>query len=278
MRKIKYIIVFVAMTLLFISGVHAEDELYTADDFGVDSIYNSIPDEVREYLPENSSIFDSDSVISSYSVGYFARVIGKILSAALYPTMRTMSTLLGLIVISSALGALKGIIKSDSLSSVFEFASGLCIMLALFGTISKLFESVQAYLYQLSTLVNTMLPVMTAINIAGGNITASAVSANAMMLGLSFVEMLAAKGLFPVLQLCFGISIASALGGGLKLDGITKLVRGTFSWILGLIAAVISTVMSFQNSIAASADSLSMRAVRFAASNAIPVVGGIAGD
>ena len=36
--------------------------------------------------------------------------------------------------------------------------------------------------------------------------------------------------------------------------------------------------MSFQTTIAARADSLSMRAVRFAASNAIPVAGGIAAD
>ena len=252
-------------------------EQYTPDDFDADSIFDALPDELREYLPEGAESFDPELTRSSFTFGFFANVILKLISAAVNPAAKTFATLLGLTIVASVTGSLKGIFKSDGISSLFDFMSGLCIMLAMFSVTTGLFDSVSEYLTRLSVLVNAMLPVMTAMNVAGGNLGSAAVSANAMMLSLSFIQLLATSVMFPVLRICYGMSIASGLGG-VKLDGITKLIRGLLSWVLGIIAALIGCVMSFQNSIAARADSLAMRAVKFAASGAIPVVGSIAGD
>ena len=250
-------------------------ELYSVDEFDVESVMDSLPDTVRQNLPEGD-IFAAEGFSEAFSADYFFSLIKSAVSAALSPMIKTMSLTLGLVLISSALSALKDVLRSDSLSALFEFVSGLCIMLTLYGSVSSLVEAVRVYLTQLSTVISAMVPVMIAIGTAGGSISASTVSANAMMLGVAFVETLAANGLFPVLQLCFGLAVASGMGGGLKLGGITKLIRGTFTWILGLISAVISAVMTFQSSIAFRADSLSMRAVRFATAKAVPVVGDIA--
>ena len=254
-----------------------EIEQYTPEDFDADSIFDALPHELREYLPEGTESFDPELTRESFTFGFFASVILKLISAAVNPAAKTFATLLGLTIIASVTGSLKGIFKSDGISSLFDFMSGLCIMLAMFSVTTGLFDSVSEYLTRLSVLVNAMLPVMTAMNVAGGNLGSAAVSANAMMLSLSFIQLLATSVMFPVLRICYGMSIASGLGG-VKLDGITKLIRGLLSWVLGIIAALIGCVMSFQNSIAARADSLAMRAVKFAASGAIPVVGSIAGD
>lgn len=254
-----------------------EIEQYTPEDFDADSIFDALPHELREYLPEGAESFDPELTRESFTFGFFANLILKLISAAINPAAKTFATLLGLTIIASVTGSLKGIFKSDGISSLFDFMSGLCIMLAMFSVTTGLFDSVSEYLTRLSVLVNAMLPVMTAMNVAGGNLGSAAVSANAMMLSLSFIQLLATSVMFPVLRICYGMSIASGLGS-LKLDGITKLIRGLLSWVLGIIATLIGCVMSFQNSIAARADSLAMRAVKFAASGAIPVVGSIAGD
>lgn len=254
-----------------------EIEQYTPEDFDADSIFDALPYELREYLPEGTESFDPELTRESFTFGFFINVILKLISAAINPAAKTFATLLGLTIIASVTGSLKGIFKSDGISSLFDFMSGLCIMLAMFSVTTGLFDSVSEYLTRLSVLVNAIIPVMTAMNVAGGNLGSAAVSANAMMLSVSFIQLLATSVMFPVLRICYGMSIASGLGG-VKLDGITKLIRGLLSWVLGIIAALIGCVMSFQNSIAARADSLAMRAVKFAASGAIPVVGSIAGD
>ncbi len=254
----------------------AAAELYSADEFDVESIIDAIPDETAKKLPMGD-IFSSEDIYESFSFEYFFTLIKNTLFSAISDSVGTLSSVMGLIIAASALSALKGVLRSDSLTVLFEFLSCICLMLMLYNSIYSLVESVRLYLTQLTGIVGAMIPVMIAIGTAGGNLSASGVSANAMMLGIAFVESLAVGGLFPVLQLSFGISIASGFGG-LRLSGISKLVRGVFTWILGLISAVISAVMTFQTSIASRADSLSMRAVKFAASKAVPVVGGIASD
>ncbi len=273
----------VSVTLLFAVNVFAAEadaqfssEIYSAEEFDIDSIIGAIPDEAAEKLP-SGDMFDPTKFSENFSAEYFLSIIWDIFISAFSGVIKPFSATLGLIIIASVLSAMKRGLSNSSLSTLLEFVSGLCIMLILYSTILPLVENVKQYLTELLGFIGAMVPVMIAIGTAGGNISASAVSANAMMLGVALVETLAAGGLFPVLQLDFGLSIASGFGG-IKLGGISKIVRNGFTWIMGLVSAVISAVMSFQTSIASRADSLSMRAVRFAASSTVPVVGSMASD
>lgn len=252
-------------------------ETYTTDDFDLSEVLDALPEDVRARLP-NGNAFESDRFVERFSFEYFVDLIGDAVNAALSPALRTLCKTLGLVIIASALSALRGAVGSKSLGVPFEFISGLCIMLTLYTTAASLVDTVEVYLTQLSNIVNAMVPVAIAIGTAGGNASASAVSGSAMLLGLSAVEALAKEGLYPILQLCFGLSVASGLGAVPGLGGISKTVRGAFTWVLGLTTALISAVMTFQTSIAARADSLSMRALRFAASKSVPVVGSLASD
>ena len=277
------ILTVIALAVCFILPIKAEkatepfSELYNIDEFDTGSVLDALPDEVRSRLPDGNP-FSPEGFSGAFSAEYFFSLIKNVLSAAISPALKNLSMTLGLILIASALSALKGMLRSDSLVSLFEFISGLCIILTLYTTAISLAETVHEYLQRLSAVVGAMVPVMIAISTAGGNIGAAAVSANGMMLALAFVEILTSQVLFPILQLCFGLAIASGIGGTLKLGGISKLVRGVLVWVIALISAIISAVMTFQTSIAARADSLSMRAIKFAASNTVPVVGGIASD
>lgn len=277
MRLLRFAFALLILTMLVLP-IHAnEDTVYTAGDFDTDSILDSLDDDVRARLPDGD-IFDSDGFSNRFSAGYFFSLIGDAFSAALAPALKTLGKTLGLLIISSALSSLKKMLDDVALASVFETASTLCLMLTLYTAIASIVNQVSTYLIQLNSAVNTMLPVTVAIGMAGGNMSASAVSGSAMMLGVTFVEFIAANGLYPILQLCFGMAAVSGIGRGFELGAINRLVRTAFVWVLGFVSAVISAVMTFQTSIAARADSLSMRAVKFAASKAIPVAGGIAGD
>ncbi len=251
-------------------------EICSPSDFDADSILRSLPDAVREALPEE--IFQTEGFAERFDAAYFFDLIERAIESAFSPALRMCAVMLGVVLTAASLHAAKGLFASESMSTLFEFVSGLCILLTAYENLRGLFLLAEAYLTQLSGIVTAMVPVMLAIGTAGGNLTSSMISGNGMMLGLAFVEMLAAHGLFPMLRLCFGITAASGIGGGLQLGGISKTVRNIFTWILGFAAAVISAVMHFQTVITARADSLSMRAAKFAASQAVPVVGGIASD
>ncbi len=276
MRAVARILLCVLLAALLTLPLSAE-ETYTTDDFDLSEVLDSLPEDVRARLPDGD-VFESERFVERFSFEYFVNLIAEAVATALSPALKTLCKTLGLVIIASALSSLRAAVNSKSLGVPFEFISGLCIMLTLYTTASSLVGTVEVYLSQLSSIVNAMVPVTIAVGTAGGNVSASAVSGSAMLLGLSAVETLAKEGLYPILQLCFGLSVASGLGAVPGLGGISKTVRGAFTWVLGLTTALISAVMTFQTSIASRADSLSMRALRFAASKSVPVVGSLASD
>ncbi len=273
--KLKFFIVFIVFTI-FTVGVSAAEE-YSIDEFDTGTVIDALPDEVREKLP-SGELFSAEGFSERFSFDYFWSFFTDTLSSAITPALKNFTSILGLVLLSAALSAFKGLMKSDTVVTAFELVSELCILLTVYKTAVSLTARVGSFLTQLGTVISAMVPTMLAIGTAGGNSTASAVSANAMMIGVTFIEGVAAAGLFPILKLCFGMSVFSGMGSGIRLDGITRLIRNLFTWIMGFIAAAISAVMTFQNSIALKADSLSVRAVKFAASSTVPVAGGIASD
>jgi len=254
-----------------------ELQLYTADDFSASAITDALPQDIKDELP-TKDIYSAESMTETFTAGFFLRFIKKTAAELLAPALKTMTAVLGMLFAASVLAKLKEMFSSHGVSAVFEIASGLCVMLTLFGTQTAVLESVKEYLTRLTAIVGAFVPVTAAISVAGGNIGSAAVSANGMMLGVYIVQMIAARILFPVIELCFGLCAASGMGGGLKLGEISKIVRGTAIFIFSVIGAVISAVMTFQTSIASRSDSLSIRAAKFAASHSIPVVGSIASD
>jgi len=252
-------------------------ETYSADEFGAYGILDELSSDELARLPEGD-IYSSDGAVSGFDASYFFKLIGDAVAAAMRPALKTFASVLALIIAASLLSMAKDMFTSGTVNTVFELMSGLCILLTLYSSVVGMTETVREYLTRLAALVGASVPVTAAISVTGGSITAATVSSNGMMLGLAIVEILASEVLFPIIQLCFGLCVASGIGGPLKLGGISKTVRGAVTFIFALIGAVISAVMTFQTSIASKADGLSMRAIKFAASHSIPVVGGIAGD
>ena len=66
-----------------------EIEQYTPEDFDADSIFDALPDELREYLPEGAESFDPELTRESFTFGFFANLILKLISAAINPAAKT---------------------------------------------------------------------------------------------------------------------------------------------------------------------------------------------
>lgn len=255
--------------------------VYSGMDVGSDAILDAAPDDVKDMLPDEFDPNDPEKILEIYTPSYFLETVWRIVKKSLAPALRILSSILGIIIISATVNSFSGLAKEGALSNVVGFVSTLCILLIVYSFVAELIENVTSYLQNISNMMNALLPVMTAIGLAGGNISGTAVASQGMLLMLSFIGVLSGQIFFPTVRVCFALSAASGLGAGnfgFRIDAISKFVRQVMGTILALIAAIISAVMTFQNSIAASADSLSMRAVKFTTSNAIPVAGGIASD
>lgn len=264
---------------LILSGIRisAEEYAYRTADFGIGELSDCLPDELSELLPEGIWEDEGTELSEDFSIGYFGGVFSGLLQKALAPTLRLTAGLLGFLLLSSLIAALRRSLKQDE-KGIFSFLTVLCLTLFLYQTVSALFTTVKSFLDELSLLVNSLLPILGAVSVAGGDLAAAGAGETSILVALTVIETVSSRWLLPILQLSFGLAIASGIGSDFELDALSRMVRNALSWIFGLLAAAISAIMTFQTAIAARSDSLSMRAVRFAVSGAIPAVGNLAGE
>ena len=111
-----------------------------------------------------------------------------------------------------------------------------------------------------------------------GNTATAAAGTSMMLLFNTAVVALAERFLFPLLQVCFALSLVSAVPNGVSLQSIITLVKNTVTTLLAFAFTMFSAVLYFQTAITASADNLAYRSIRFASGVFIPVIGSVIGD
>ncbi len=274
--KTRVLTIIIISLLLFINTPAHIQALEQADLYEIE---NHIPDDVRDKLPENVFEDTPENNSNSFSFSYFAGLIADTIKAALGDSSKTLVSLIGMVLLSSLFHSL-----SDSaggkgeLSRGFSSISGLCVCVYIFASVASLFKLVYTYLNSLASFANVLTPFITIAYAAGGNINAASVSSTGLLLCITVIENMNAYILFPVLRLSAVMTIASSAAPNLKTGSLGRFLRGLLMLLIGLTVAAISAIMSFQHTLAASADSLTARAVRFAASSFIPIVGSAVSD
>lgn len=82
----------------------------------------------------------------------------------------------------------------------------------------------------------------------------------------------------PMLKIFLALSCTAAISENIRLDAVTAFFEKNAKWLLGFLAAMISSILALSGVMAASADSLAARTAKFVIAGSVPVVGGAVGD
>ena len=259
----KQMFIVLILIIVFTFPVSAFDESKLLGD-----ISEYIPDEVSEHITDTES----------FDVNFIVKFLLELVALFINPVLKNFALLLGIIVIISAFAQIKTSLASESIAVVFDYVGLLCIALAAYNMIFELWQSVRNVLDGVTVVINSMIPVMASLYAAGGN-AATAVANNASMtLVMTIMENICYYGLYPILQICFGISLAASVSNTINLSGISGFIRNTYIFILSLVMTILSAVMAYQTNLTLSADNVAARTVKFTMGNAIPIVGGAVGE
>ena len=165
--------------------------------------------------------------------------------------------------------------EGDDLLSHFVV---LVLSLICFGALADLFSASVGYFSQLHLCVSAALTTLTALSAMRGAVQSAAFGSMGMALFLAVMETVCSGVLFPFLRVCTGLSLCSFVGGGEMLSRISGFLRRQFLWLVGGLMMLLCAVLSYQSVLARAADSVTMRAVKFTLSGAIPIIGGAVGE
>lgn len=234
----------------------------------------TIPEELREYLPEDVENFRAADVMERFDFGFFTKTGMKILTEAAPEAAKLFAMLLGVLLLCAVLNVVKRTVTVSGLQVAMDLVSMVCVASAVFAVTEGVFSLAEEFISAISSFMSTITPTMAGFMIARGEITSAAVVSGVIFTAVSLLENIVAEVLFPLIRLSLCMSLVTNLFGLPGISGIAPSVKKMISYVFGFVTASLSAVLMFQRIIAKSTDSLAMRGIKFAVGQFVPFVGG----
>lgn len=268
MKKVIILLVF----MLFTMPVYAE-EITVSDsetDIGLPKAEEIIPPEVSELLSQNGiSLFEgnvSDNVFS---------FIISVISTVSDNGFDGLSKALGLVVISLIISK---IIDKDPCKKIITYITTLAIAISCFEVFKVLIADMYGSLQAVDELLSAILPAFSATLLLSGGAFSSIASSASLGAVLALLEVILSDFIAPCVSLMLLFSVFERLSPELSAVNAVSSIKKHIISAITFITMLMLTVISFQSILASSKDSVSVRSVKFAAANFIPIVGSAVGE
>lgn len=234
------------------------------------SLSEGLPPLSSEALPEG--IGDAETVKEAVGVRHLFEVMLAAFFDAVPPIFRTAVMLAGALLLYAVLVALLSS-HGARLLRVSDAAFGVLFALLIYDGFSACFARVATYLTDMSSLAEVAAPAMGALYLAGGNVGSAAAGGGAMAALSLILEHLVGAALLPLLRVMLGFLLVSAIGE-VRTEGLCTTLRTTYVTVLGIFCTLTSAALALGNVLGAATDTLSLRSLRFAVGQMVPIVGG----
>lgn len=266
MKKLLTVISAIISIFLFGAGIHAE-----SGDYGQAEIAAALPDNALGYLAENE-IFSDNSGALNLTVGGVLGDIWEAFRNEVTKPLQMLMSLLGVIFICALLKALRD--GNDGAAGAFNIVCVLAGAGVMCGFLGDCIDNAAATLSAVSVFMLTYIPVFAGIIAVSGHAASAVVYNSVVLVAVQLISQLTVTFLVPLSGSILGVSVAGAVNPELNIHKAADAVRKVIVWVMSLLMTIFVGILSVQTFVAASADSVTLRAARFAVSSAVPIVGG----
>ena len=275
------------LTLFVIIAFTSEGiNVYASEEFDIQSQYEaSGAGEVFGELPESvisgldnagidtGNIYSAENFNSADVMNSLISMTGEEINAPIAALGIVIALLLFASVCRGGESALTSSM-SPSLNAVISLSVGITLVVP----VADLIDSANETTETACRFTESFGAAFAGILIANGQ-SASAASYSAFLTGaINASSLCAGEIIMPMLRIFLALSCVSAISGSVRIDAVIRFFEKYAKWLLGFLAAIITTVLSISGIISASADSVGARTAKFIISGSVPVVGGAVSD
>ena len=238
----------------------------------------SIPEDIKPYLPDGLFSTDAESVgdalqeMSDFS--YLCSTLLSMMGLRLGGCAERLASVCGVLLLSSIFARLRTSFRTEGLAQAFAFCSTLVVTLSILNCSYSSLESVTGFFSSLGTMTSAILPLMGALYAMGGNLTVAVATSSGLSVYLTLLETVVGKSILPFCGFCMALALMSALDSSLRMGTLLSTVKKNYTTLLAFLMMLLLAMLASQSTLGARSDTLLMRSAKFAAGNLIPVVGG----
>lgn len=277
MKKIIATVIIVLAVMFTPQGVYADSEEQNNEYY--DRLISEIneglsyegDEDVKTVLEDNNITLEDPSSAANISASDVIKHIFESFTAAL----RSPLIMLGKITAATMLCVLvRSMSAEGTVDKVFTLICVLTTVLVISDTVTDSLYSVKTSMEQMNRFMMSYIPIFSSVATAGGSAAAGAGYYGVMLIICESAGILADTILVPFLSAVLAVTLVSAINPSLDLGSLAESVKKLVIWLLGIVMTLFTGLLSIQSFAGAAADNLSARAVKFAASSFIPVIGG----
>lgn len=189
-----------------------------------------------------------------------------------------MISILAIIVIHSILKSISESLENDNVSKLIYYVQYIAIVTVIMSNFSDIIHLVKTTSANLVGFMNSLIPILISLMMYTGSITTSSILEPIILFMINFIGNLLENVLIPVTLIIASLSIVSKISDRVQIDRITKFLKSSVVWFLGILLTVFVGVISLEGTLSSSVDGITAKTTKAIVSSAIPVVGKILGD
>ncbi len=235
----------------------------------MDSLLEVIPPSLSEAVPDST---DPAAVREAVGVRHLFFLLVTSVEDTLPQLLPPLFSVLALLVLFALFGLVREGLSGQT-ARLGEVVLSVSFVLVLYDRHFAVFSRAGAYLEDIAALAKVASPAMGALYLAGGN-TASAAASGGVLAGLSLLlDYLCGRALLPILRVMMGFLLVSSIGE-VKTEGIVSSLRNIYVTSLGFFSVLLAAAQTLGGALATAGDSFTLRSLRFALGQMVPIVGG----
>lgn len=261
--------VFLILLLLFFSLTALPAAAAEEPQDYLDELIEGLPPLAGEALPDDPS--DAEALAQAVGLRHLVKVVTNAALGAVPALFSSLLSLFGMVLLFALLDRLREGAAGRA-ARAGDAALGIALVLTTHAHLEGVLDGTLSFLSDLATLAEVASPVMAGLYLAGGN-AATATAAGGGMAGLLLLlDALTGRVLAPLLRIMLGFLLVSAIGE-VRTEGIAASLRTVYVTVLLFFCALISASVALGGVLGGAGDSFSLRTLRFAVGQMIPIVG-----
>ncbi len=282
MKIQKKIILIIIIAIIFIpKTVKAEDNTIATqkETFGI----NSFIENSKQYTGEFFTDADISEILNSAISGKvdnskIYKKILNILGTEVQTGIKSLLSILAIIIIHSILKSISESLENDSISKLIYYVQYIAIVTIIMSNFSDVINLVKQTSNNLIGFMNTLIPVLVSLMLYTGSITTTSILEPIILFLINFIGNLIQNILIPIILIIASISIISKISDQVQVAKLSKFLKSSTLWFLGIILTIFVGIVSLEGTLASSVDGITAKTAKSIVSSAVPVVGKILGD
>ena len=279
----KIILIFILVLLLLPCKVFAENEeeimSSTQEKFNITGFIQ----QAEEYIGESFEEIDLGDMLNQAVQGKIDnqslyKKILKILGEEVSSSLKILISILVIIVIHGILKSITDNLENNSISQIIYFVQYILIVTLIMSNFTEIIKIVKETASDLVGFINVLIPLLLTLMIYTGNIATSTLIQPIILFISNFIGNIIADVLIPLVLIIVVFSIISKISERVQVDKISKFLKSSVVWFLGIVLTIFVGVVSLEGTLSSSVDGVTAKTAKAAVSTVIPVVGKVLGD